>query len=262
MRETLAILCAVATLIAPLALLPVPAAAADAIVVSAATSLKSAFEEIGVLITAGATAPRPSFNFGASGELVAQIRGGAPVDVFAAAAAKDMDGLEAQGALLPETRADIAANEIVLVVPSASGSRVLSFADLATPGISRIAIVNPKTGPAGRYAEEVFSSVGITEAIRPKLILAENVRQAMDYAARGEVDAAVVYATDAALRPREVKIAAVAPPGSHRPVIYPIAILKASTQREAAKAFVATVRSEAGQAILARYGFTPVSAAR
>ena len=103
------------------------------IVVSAAMSLKSAFEEIGALYASVGRGPRPALNFGASGDLVAQIRGGAPVDVFAAAAAKDMDGLEAEGALLPGTRVDFAANEIVLVVPSASSSGVSSFADLAKP---------------------------------------------------------------------------------------------------------------------------------
>jgi molybdate transport system substrate-binding protein len=260
MRATLAILCAVAALLAPHALRPAPASAADNLIVSAATSLKSAFEEIGVLYASSAGGPRPAFNFGASGDLVAQVRGGAPVDVFAAAAARDMNVLEAAGALLQGTRVDFAANEIVLVVPSASG--VLSFSDLTKPGIARIAIVNPKTGPAGRYAEEVFASVGAAAAIRPKLVLAENVRQALDYVARAEVDAGVVYATDAALRPREVRIAARAPAGSHQPVIYPIAVLKATTQAEAARAFVAAVRSQAGRAILARHGFAPVPAAR
>ena len=262
MSKPVAALTALLTLLGALAPPPSPASAADAIVVSAAASLRSAFEEIGALVPALAAGLRPTFNFGASGDLVAQIRGGAPVDVFAAAAARDMDGLEAAGALLQGTRVDFAANEIVLVVPSASGGGVTSFADLAKPAIARIVIVNPKTGPAGRYAEEVFASVGVTDAIRPKLVLAENVRQALDYAARGEVDAGVVYATDAALRPREVHIAAVAPVGSHQPVIYPIAVLKGSAHLEAAKAFVAAVRSEAGQAILARYGFTSVPAVR
>jgi molybdate transport system substrate-binding protein len=261
MRRALAALCAAVALLAPLALRPAPAASADTIVVSAAMSLKSAFEEIGARSAFAAGGSRPAFNFGASGDLLAQIRGGAPADVFAAAAARDMDALEAEGALLPGTRIDFAANEIVLIVPASSGTGVTSFADLAKTGIARIAIVNPKTGPAGRYAEEVFASAGITDLVRPKLVLAENVRQVLDYVARGEVDAGVVYATDALTRPQEVKAAAAAPAGSHRPVVYPIAVIKGSTRPEAAKAFLAAVRSEAGQAILARHGFVsaPVS---
>ena len=261
MRTSFVRLCALVSLIASFALRPASVSAADAIVVSAAASLKNAFEEIGALYATTTGGPRPAFNFGASGDLVAQIHGGAPVDVFAAAAAKDMDGLESETALLPGTRADFAANEIVVVVPSAAAAAVDSFADLAKPHIARIAVVNPKTSPAGRYAEEVFGSVGVAAAVRPKLVLAENVRQVLDYAARGEVDAGVVYATDARLRPQEVRIAAAAPAGSHKPVVYPIAVIKGTTHADAAKAFVAAVRSEAGQAILVRYGFKTITTA-
>jgi molybdate transport system substrate-binding protein len=142
----------------------------------------------------------------------------------------------------------------VVVVPTASAPGITAFAGLASPAIARIAIANPKTAPAGRYAEEVFASAGVAAAVRPKLILAENVRQVLDYVGRGEVDAGVVYATDAMTRTRDVRVAAVAPEVSHRPAIYPIAVLKGSTHPEAAKAFVGAVRSEPGQALLARHG--------
>jgi molybdate transport system substrate-binding protein len=262
MRKPIAVLAVFLLLPGALALPLGAAAADDAVVVSAAASLKDAFAEIGALFATATGRPGPAFNFGASGDLMAQIAGGAPVEVFASAAAKDMDILEAAGLLLPGTRVDFAANEIVLVVPSAATPGVFSFADLVKPAVSRIAVVNPRTSPAGRYAEEVFASAGIAEAVRPKFILAENVRQVLDYVARAEVDAGVVYATDAAIRPREVRVAAVAPSASHKPVTYPIAVLKAAAHSETAKVFVATVRSEAGQAILARYGFKAVPAAR
>jgi len=261
MRKQIAVLTALVPLLGTLTLPPCTASAADAIVVSAAASLKNAFEEIGALYATSTGGPGPAFNFGASGDLMAQIKGGAPVDVFASAAAKDMDVLETEGSLLPGTRINFAANEVVLVVPSAA-TGVTSFADLTKPVVARIAVGNPKTVPAGRYAEEVFASVGITEAVRPKLVLAENVRQVLDYVARAEVDAGVVYATDAAIRPQDVKVAAIAPSGSHKPVIYPIAVLRGAPHSEAAKTFVAAVRSEPGQAILARYGFKAVPAAK
>jgi molybdate transport system substrate-binding protein len=254
MRKTVAVVAALLAL-SGLLVRPWPAAAADAIVVSAAASLKNAFEEIGALYATLAGGPGPAFNFGASGDLMAQIKGGAPVDVFASAAAKDMDLLDAEGSLAPGTCVDFAANELVLVVPSASTAGCSSFADLAKPAIARIAVGNPKTVPAGRYAEEVFASAGITEAVRPKRVLAENVRQVLDYVARGEVDAGVVYATDAAIHPEEVRVAAVAPSGSHQTVFYPIAVIKGAPHEDAAKAFVAAVRSDAGKAILARHGF-------
>jgi molybdate transport system substrate-binding protein len=248
--------------LAALAVRPAPAAAAEAIVVSAAMSLKAAFEEIGARSAPAAGLSRPVSNFGASGDLLAQIRGGAPVDVFAAAAAKDMDVLDAEGSLLPGTRVDFAANAITLIVPAASQAGVSSFADLVKPAAARIAMVNPKTGPAGRYAEQVFASAGVADLVRPKLVFAENVRQVLDYVARGEVEAGIVYATDALARPGEVTVAAAAPAGSHQPVVYPIAVLKGSTHPQAAKAFLDAVRSEAGQAILARHGFKPAPAAR
>ncbi len=262
MKRPSSCLTALAVLLGVLLVLPpARASATDAIVVSAAASLRSAFEEIGALFAASTGSPPAAFNFGASGELVAQIRGGAPVDVLAAAAAKDMDLLEAEGLLLPGTRVDFAANAVVLIVPGASTFGVSSFADLTRPVIARISVANPKTSPAGRYAEEVFASLGIADPVRPKLVLVENVRQLLDYVARGEVDAGVVYATDAALRPQEAKVAAAAPAGSHTPVIYPVAVLKASRQPASGKAFVAALRSEAGQEILARYGFKPAPAA-
>lgn len=249
-------------LLAFLALAPRQASAGDAILVSAAMSLRSAFEEIGAQLAAPEGGVQTVFNFGASADLAAQIQGGAPVDVFAAADAKEMDRLDTQGALLPGTRVDFAANRVVVVVPIASAAAVAAFADLASPAIARIAIANPKTAPAGRYAEEVFASAGVAAAVRPKLIFAENVRQVLDYMGRGEVDAGVVYATDAMTRAREVKVAAVAPDGSHRPAIYPIAVLKGSAHPEGARAFVAAVRSGPGQAILARHGFAPVPLTR
>jgi len=262
MRKPGAVLTALVLLLGTPALAPRPASAADAVVVSAAASLKNAFEEIGALYATSAGWPGPAFNFGASGDLMAQIKGGAPVDVFAAAAAKDMDVLETEGSLLPGTRVDFAANEVVLVVPSTSTAGVTSFADLAKPTVVQIAVGNPKTVPAGRYADEVFTNAGIAAAAGPKLVRAENVRQVLDYVARAEVEAGVVYATDAAIRPQDVKVAAVAPAGSHKPVVYPIAVLKRAPHPEAAKAFVAAVRSEGGQAILARYGFKAAPAAK
>ena len=228
----------------------------DALVVSAAASLKGAFTEIGALL-AMRGGRSTAFNFGASGELLAQIRGGAPADVFASASAREMDALEKEGLLLPGTRTDFAANEIVAIVPAAADSAISSFADLAKPAAGRIAVGNPATSPAGRYAAEAFAQLGIAEAVRPKLVPGETVRQLLDWVARREVDAAIAYATDAAGRPRDVRVAAAAPAGSHQPIVYPIAVLSGTARADAARAFVAAVHSEAGRAILARHGFLP-----
>ncbi|HWR97446.1 MAG TPA: molybdate ABC transporter substrate-binding protein [Candidatus Methanoperedens sp.] len=240
-------------------LMPCSAAAEEAVVVSAAASLKGAFAQIGAMLAAGGGAPTV-FNFGASGELLAQIRGGAPADVFASAAAREMDALEKEGLLLPGTRTNFAANEIVVLVPAAAGSAVSTFADLAKPAVVRIAVGNPATSPAGRYAAEVLAQVGIAEAVKAKLVPGETVRQIIDWVARGEVDAGIAYATDAAGRAQDVRIAAAAPAGSHGPIVYPIALLGGTARAAAARAFVDAVRSDAGRAILARHGFLPAPA--
>ena len=163
------------------------------ILVSAAISLKNAFTDIGKLYEAGHPGVKVNFNFGASGDLVKQIQGGAPVAVFASAAQKDMNELEQGDCWYPGSRADFAGNGVVLVQPRQATIKLAGFPDLAKPEVKKIAIGNPKTVPAGRYAMEVFNHFKIADAIQDKLVLAENVRQVLDYVARGEVDAGLVY---------------------------------------------------------------------
>ncbi len=224
------------------------------ITVSAAISLKNAFEDIGKLYEAK-QGSKVLFNFGASGDLLKQIAGGAPVDVFASAAQKDMDEADKQGWIVSATRADIAANSVVLIVPAGAKTQLKSFEGLTAEGIKKIAIAHPKTVPAGRYAEEVFNFYKLLPAIKDRFIFTENVRQVLDYVARGEVDAGVVYATDAATRTKETIIVAAAPEASHKPVIYPIAVVKGAKNNASAKVFIALVTSPEGQKILQKYGF-------
>ncbi len=224
------------------------------ITVSAAISLKNAFEEIGKLIKSR-YGTKCVFNFGASGDLAKQIIGGAPVDVFASAAQKDMDDADKQGHVVTATRADFAANSVVLIVPAGEKTSLRSFKELGDAAIKKVAVGNPKTVPAGRYAEEVFNSFRILASIKDKLIYAENVRQVLDYVARGEVDAGVVYATDAAVRSKEVAIIAAAPETSHKPVVYPIAVVKGTKSEADARAFISLVLSPEGKEILQKYGF-------
>jgi molybdate transport system substrate-binding protein len=224
------------------------------ITVSAAISLKNAFEEIGRLHEAQ-SGTKCIFNFGASGDLAKQIAGGAPVDVFASAAQKDMDDVDKQGHIVAGTRADFAANSVVLIVPAGTKTSLKSFEGLTAADIMKIAVGNPKSVPAGRYAEEVFGFYQMLSSIKDKLIYAENVRQVLDYVVRGEVDAGIVYATDAAARSKEIKIIAAAPETSHKPVVYPIAVVKGTKSEADAKAFITLVVSPEGKKILQKYGF-------
>lgn len=228
-------------------------AAAD-ITVSAAMSLMGAFEEIGRAYEIRHPGSKVRFNFGASGDLARQIAGGAPIDAFASAAQKDMNDLAVKGLIAPATRANFTRNSLVLVTPK-QGPRLAAFGDLASASVKRIAITNPKTSPAGRYAMETLSYYLVAEATKSKLIFAENVRQVMDYVARGEVDAGIVFASDAAARPRDSMIATVAAAESHETIMYPVAVTKSSPNPAAASAFIATLLSVEGQSILRRHGF-------
>ena len=224
------------------------------ILVSAAISLKNAFEEIGSMLEKQ-TGIRARFNLGASGLLQKQIETGAPVDVFASAGEKQMDELQAQGLILTETRRNFARNVLVLVVPARSQAPIHSFADLARPEVVRVAIGSPKTVPAGQYAQEALTKLKLWDRIQSRLVLAENVRQVLDYVARGEVDAGVVYASDVPAAHGTTSIAAYAPPGSHSPILYPIAVVKGTGSRSAAQRFIDLTLTSAGQAVLRKYGF-------
>lgn len=230
------------------------APAGGEITVSAAASLRDAFQEIGRVYEAR-TGKRINFNFGASGALQKQIEAAAPVDVFASAGAQQMDALADKSLIDRDTRRDFARNELVVVTPQTSAPQINSFPDLDAAEVRRVAVGNPRTVPAGQYAEQVFNSLGLASKLQPKLILAEDVRQVLDYVARGEVDAGVVYRTDAQVAGGSVRIAATAPENSHEPILYPIAVVRESRNREAARAFVELVISPEGQGILRHYGF-------
>jgi len=223
--------------------------------VSAAISLKDAFEEMGRTFTEKHPGAKVLFNFAGSGALARQIEAGAPVDVFASAAQKDMNDLDQKDMIIKGTRKDFARNSLVLITPAKSAMQLTSVNDLRRGEVQKIAIGNPKTVPAGRYAEEVLRHFNLWDVLRDKLIFAENVRQVLDYVVRREVDAGMVYSTDALVRAKEVKIVSEAPIESHQPIIYPIAIVKGSKKESLAKEFIDVVTSREGEKILERYGF-------
>ncbi|HEY2848075.1 MAG TPA: molybdate ABC transporter substrate-binding protein, partial [Pyrinomonadaceae bacterium] len=170
--------------------------AGGGLIVSAAASLKDAFGEVAAIYKQR-TGQEVTFNFGASGTLEKQIETGADVDVFASAGKEQMDQLASKGLIDDTTRHDFAKNELVLIVPQDSKLRIATLDDLRGADVKRIAVGNPKTVPAGQYAKEVFGSMKVDDAFRQKLVLAEDVRQVLDYVIRGEVDAGLVYRTDA-----------------------------------------------------------------
>ncbi len=225
------------------------------ITVSAAVSLKDAFQEIGRLYEAG-TKRKIAFNFGASGALQKQIEAGAPADVFASAGARQMDELAARNLIEIASRRDFARNMLVLIVPQDSQRSITAFANL--PEAERIAIGNPRTVPAGQYTEQLLKNTNLWSQLERKFVFAEDVRQVLDYVARGEADAGIVYQTDARFAEDRVHVVAAAGEGSHDPILYPIAVIKENSQKNAAQEFVNVVMSAEGQSILARHGFAGV----
>ena len=235
-----------------LALPALPAFAAD-LTVSAAASLGNAFKELALGFEAQHPGHRVLLNFGASDALLAQISKGAPVDVFASADQETMDRAEAQKALVPGTRHNFVGNRLVLVTPAVGTSVVRTLADLPLPAVQRVALGKPEGVPAGRYAKGALEAAKLWAAVAPKAVYASSVRQALDYVARGEVDAGFVYATDAAAQPDKVRVLSVVP--TEMPIRYPIAAVAGGGNVNMARQFIDFVRSSAGQAVLARHGF-------
>ncbi len=231
------------------------AQAPEALTVSAAISLKNAFDEIGKIFESRPGGARVQFNYGAPGDLKKQIEGGAPVDVFASASSKEAEELLAQDRLLKDTVVQFARNSVVLIQPKRSAAALHTFGDLTKGGVKKIALGNPQTVPAGRYAKEALEYLKLFDALKDKLVFAENVRQVLDYVARGEVDAGIVYLTDAQVMAEKVAMVIEAPKESHAPVIYPIAVIKGTKHEAAAREFVKLVNTEVARQILTKYGF-------
>lgn len=228
------------------------------IIVSAAISLKDALDEVTHLY--GTANPNVSIktNYGASGTLEIQIEQGAPVDVFLSAAPKQMDALDAKGLLLGGTRKDLLRNEIVLIVPADSSLQIASFQDLTHADVKHVALGEPTTVPAGQYAKEVLTNLGIYDAVNSKAVLAKDVRQVLAYVETGNADAGIVYTTDA-LSSSKVKVVARAPEKSHSPVIYPVAAIKSSKNPAAAREFTNFLSGPQARAVFQKYGFILVN---
>lgn len=233
--------------------LGLPAPAAE-ITVSAAASLTNALKDVIPLFEAAHPGAKVLTNFAASGLLLQQIVKGAPVDVFASADQETMDQAQAQGFAQTEQRRNFVSNTLVLIVPSTAKAVPSNLRALTGPEFQRIAIGIPASVPAGRYTKAALEAEGLWSAIEPKTIGAQNVRQALDYVSRAEVDAGFVYATDAAQAVGKVKL--VFTVTSSKPVLYPAAPIMGSANAMLARKFVEFLTMPAAQAVFARHGFS------
>ena len=229
-----------------------PATSAE-LTVSAASSLTESFRDITSAYEAAHPGTKVDLNFAASGVLLQQVSRGAPVDVLATADTETMVQAAKGGLLETDSRQIFATNRLVVVVPPGRRDAPASLAALAGKGVQRVAIGNPDSVPVGRYARAALRDAGLWEAIAGKTITTQNVRQSLDYVARGEVDAGFVYASDYQATPGRVVRAFDVP--LKTPINYPVAVIKDSARAAEARRFVAFVVSPQGQAILRRHGF-------
>lgn len=237
---------------APAAFIAAPAAAQKAPLVLAAASLQESMNAAADAWAARGHA-RPVISFAASSALARQVAAGAPADLLVSADEEWMDDLQRRGLLAPGTRVDLLGNELVVVQPA--GTQLARPYDVfRSLGQSRIAVADPESVPAGRYARAALQATGRWDVARPNLVRAENVRAALLLVERGVVPLGIVYATDARAS-RKVQIAAVFPAGTHPPIRYPIARLKASASPDA-EGFRRFLVSREGKAIFVRFGFT------
>lgn len=248
-----------ATTVASTITAPPTTAVPGALTVSAASSLKAAFTEIGRAFDA-ANNCTTTFNFDASGTLQKQIEGGAPVDVFASAALKQVKALTDANYADAASVRTFASNEIVLVVPADSKLGITKFEDLASADVKMIAYGDPKVAPHGVAAEEILTKLGIMDSVKSKVVYAANVAQALEYVARGEVDGGILFATEAKSAGDKVKIVASSDPSWHSKIAYPIALVSDSKVKTLGQAFIDYVTGTEGQAVLAKYGFLAPSA--
>jgi molybdate transport system substrate-binding protein len=221
--------------------------------ISAAASLKDSMDELKKLYGAEKSNVSLTLNYDGSGTLQKQIEQGADVDLFIAAAPKQMDAVEGKDLIVKDTRKDLLLNEVVLIVPK-TNSKIANFNDLIEDKAEHIAIGEPKSVPAGQYAEEVFAKLDILDKVKSKAVYAKDVKAVLAWVETGNADAGIVYATDAKVSDK-VTIAAVAASDSHTPVIYPAAVIKSSRNTNAAKDFMSFLTSDKAIAVFEKYGF-------
>jgi molybdate transport system substrate-binding protein len=232
---------------------PVVAQSNTSLLVSAAASLKEALEEIKPLYQQSKANVKINYNFGASGALQQQIEQGAPADIFISAAKKQVDALEQKGLLVAGTRNIIVKNRLVLVVPK-NVVGITSFYSLKDANVKKIAIGEPRSVPAGQYAQQVLEKLKIWQEVKSKLVFANNVRQVLASVESGNADAGLVYITDAKISDK-VKVVVTADEKYHSPIIYPLAVVKQSKNIDAAKEFSQFLSSNQAKAVFKKYGF-------
>jgi molybdate transport system substrate-binding protein len=231
-----------------------PATQTSTLLVAAAASLQKALQEVTPRYVQANPNKTINYNFAASGALQQQIEQGAPADVFISAAAKQIKALQEKGLLESGTQKNLLTNQLVLIIPKQTSVSLTDFKQLVLPEVKRISVGEPRSVPAGQYATEVLKNLGILEQVQSKFVLGNNVKSVLTAVETGDVDAGIVYITDAKGSDK-VTIAATADQNLHAPIVYPIAVLKASKSLDEAKKYVEFLQSDSAKAVFEKYGF-------
>ncbi len=234
------------------ALLAAPLRAAE-LSVFAAASLTDALGEIATEYEKGG-GDHIVLNLGASSALARQIQEGAPADLFLSADEEKMNALEKRKLLLPGTRKSVLSNTLVIVVPDDSRLKITGAKDLVSPGIRAIALAEPQSVPAGIYAKQYLRKLGIWSKVIDRVVPTENVRAALAVVESGNVDAGIVYKTDAEIS-KKVKVAYEVPRAEGPVISYPFAVVAGSARPEAARKFLDYLQSPPALAVFKKYGF-------
>ena len=223
---------------------------------AAAASLKNVFDEKLIpMFEKKYNGVKVTPTYASSGDLQTQIENGLKADVFMSAANKQMNALADKGIVDNSTNLQFLENKVVLIVPKDSNANISSFDDLKNVK-GNIAIGDPKSVPAGQYAQEVMNNTGVWDSVQSKLSLGTDVTAVLNQVAQGSADCGIVYATDAKSNDN-VKVVCEAPEGSLKtPVIYPVAALKNSTDSDATKAFMDFLQTKEAKDVFVEYGFT------
>ncbi|MCD7908822.1 MAG: molybdate ABC transporter substrate-binding protein [Clostridium sp.] len=226
------------------------------ILVAAAASLKNAYEEELIpMFQEQYPGVTVKGTYDSSGKLQTQIEEGLEADVFMSAATKQMKALNEEDMIASDTITDLLENKIVLIVPSGSDSGLASFEDIEKA--ESIALGDPASVPAGQYAEEALTNLGIWDKIQDKVSFGTNVTEVLNQVAAASADAGIVYATDAYSMADQVEIVAEAPEGSlEKKVIYPVAVVKNTAHEDQARAFVEFLKTDEAMAVFEKYGFS------
>jgi molybdate transport system substrate-binding protein len=228
------------------------------VTVFAAASLTDSLQEIASAYEKQ-SGDRIVFNFAASGVLARQIDEGAPADLFFSADEARADALETNGLLVKATRTNLLANSLV-VITAADSATVRSPGDLTNAAVQRVALGDPKTVPAGTYGKAYLEKSGLWPGIEPKVVPCENVRAVLAAVESGNVDAGLVYKTDAASS-KKVRVVFEVPAGDGPKITYPAALVKDAPQPEAAKKFLNYLAGNEAGAVFIRHGFVVLSRA-